>query len=364
MPTQGSDDHFEQSYMAALKVLLTFGGIPVDYAQDRAAIDIGLHLFVQGHDQRTASQTRLWFQAKGKRTTTLSAEDFDSTTSVDVSVQIDHLRYWFDHPEPVYLVVYIESKNVFLAEDVRTLVDRRWPRSDFYQSTRGQTTATLRLDSTAVLDRPRIEAMLVHRSMRIDGTAFQGRPMGHRLDPLRSILAIDTTEHWTQILDRIMQEFRFDPSSHRSISAELSVRRGVFRDTMLWQSPAFAEYGYDFDDDVRIDPHVESVHGPAIVITDSMPNRRHLTAPERAAVTAEISRAEPDLPVILFFYGHDLSATGGTWRRFLREETLLDHQGGQRMLGIEAISYLVLATTMVYLDLAPHLSFQTPNRRY
>ncbi len=83
MPTQGEQDRFELMYMSGLRALLSTGGVPVDYEQDRAALDTGLHLFVQREGQDwAASQVRVWFQVKGKRTATLPVDVFSASSSV------------------------------------------------------------------------------------------------------------------------------------------------------------------------------------------------------------------------------------------------------------------------------------------
>ncbi len=58
----GGDDAFEVMYMAKLKGLLAGHGIEVHYPNDRAGIDIGLHLFAEN----TATQARVWFQVEGQ----------------------------------------------------------------------------------------------------------------------------------------------------------------------------------------------------------------------------------------------------------------------------------------------------------
>lgn len=34
--------------------------------------------------------------------------------------------FWYTAPEATYLAVYVEDLDVFLAEDVRDVVDRQW----------------------------------------------------------------------------------------------------------------------------------------------------------------------------------------------------------------------------------------------
>ena len=283
MPTQGEHDQFELHYMARLRALLTTAGVPVDYDQDRAALDTGLHLFVQrdGTDW-SASQVRVWFQVKGKRALTLPADTFRTSDTVAVKVQVAHLRFWYAAPEPVYLVVFVESAGVFIAEDVLPLVDRTWPDHDFYSATVEQAEATVQLRSTAILDENRITAMLSHRSMRIDGATFQGRPLGHRFDPLRSELIFNDAPLWESAVRRLLAEHRLQEHSPPvAVFPDLTVLRGRFYDTMVWQSGAFAEFGQGPDDDFRDDPAVESVQGPARVIVDSRLDRTDLSPAER-----------------------------------------------------------------------------------
>ncbi len=42
---------------------------------------------------------------------------------------------------------------------------------------------TLHVPTAALVDPDRIAALVGHRGMRIDGPAFRGRPLEHRIDP-------------------------------------------------------------------------------------------------------------------------------------------------------------------------------------
>ena len=105
VPDTGESDVFEAAYMAKLKALLTPHGLVLTYDRDRAAIDTGLHLFLEGDGARRASQVRVWFQAKGKMAGTLPLKTYRAAQTVAVKVKVDHLRFWVAAPEPVYLVV-------------------------------------------------------------------------------------------------------------------------------------------------------------------------------------------------------------------------------------------------------------------
>jgi hypothetical protein len=47
MPDVGTHDLFEQDYTGKLKALMAQYGLLVNYERDRAALDLGLHLFEQ-----------------------------------------------------------------------------------------------------------------------------------------------------------------------------------------------------------------------------------------------------------------------------------------------------------------------------
>lgn len=358
MPGPGESDVFEAVYIAKLKALLAPHGLVLDYERDRAAIDTGLHLFLEGTGARQTSQVRVWFQAKGKMAGTLPLEDYRSTQTVAVKVKVDHLRFWFAAPEPVYLVVYIESGDEFIAEDVRDIVERQWPRGTFYAEVPdSQDKVTLNVASTAKLDGPRVAAMLRHRSMRIDGPAFRGRPLGHRYDPIRSQIASLPPATFDRLVERILTAHDFRETETTDIAPDLKIVRGRLYETLSWQSPAFAQYGYDPTDDFRVEPSYETLHGEVVLTVDRRNRRTTLSRAELAAIArlAEPLRADTSLAVI--FNSPDLSGTGGLWRRTLRDLEFRETYTQVRQIGLEAITFLVLVTTLVYLDLAPEIAW-------
>src|SRR5205085_3735486 len=98
----------------------------VEYDHDCVAIDIGLHLTAPEGPARRATHTRIWFQLKGLHDETLPMRDFQSKSYVTIPLQLEHLRFWFASPEPIYLAVYVEAAEKFLVEDVREIVYRQW----------------------------------------------------------------------------------------------------------------------------------------------------------------------------------------------------------------------------------------------
>ncbi|MFN7149472.1 MAG: DUF4365 domain-containing protein, partial [Microthrixaceae bacterium] len=250
-------DWLENTYRYKFADILSSAGVVIHYDADRAGIDGALHLFVE--DEKTgksgkpekyhrASFSRVWFQLKGKRAEEFTAAQFAKANAMAIAVEIDHLKFWYAAPESVYLVGYVESVGTFLAVDVRDLVDERWGER-FYEEMdlleqKGQKTITVHLPSTAVLDADRVATLVKHRSMRIDGPAFRGRPLGHRIDPLRSTLAVPDAESWQGLIGGVLAVHDFEEKS-RDTADDLTVLTGTMHQTLLWQSPAFSEYGWD-----------------------------------------------------------------------------------------------------------------------
>src|SRR4051794_12560382 len=182
MVGMGEHDELENRYAPKFETLLSERGLVVEYRRDRAGIDTGLHLFAQGTKPTAKGveraywrpmASRVWFQLKGVHTSTMSKQDFAAAEHVPIAVDVEHLKYWFAAPEPVYLVVYLKSVDAFVGIDVRDLVEARWGQN-FYIVMRNHDadTITVHVPTSAVMDADRVASLVNHRSMRIDGPAF------------------------------------------------------------------------------------------------------------------------------------------------------------------------------------------------
>lgn len=366
-------DWLENTYRYKFADILSDAGVVIHYDADRAAIDGALHLFVE--DERAgksgkleqyhrATFSRVWFQLKGKRSDKFTAEQFAAANAMAIPVEIDHLKFWYASPESVYLVGYVESVNTFLAIDVRDLVDQRWGEH-FYEEMalleqEGQVTVTVHLPITAILDTDRVATLVKHRSMRIDGPAFRGRPLGHRLDPLRSTIAVPDAETWQGLVDGVLAAHDFEERT-RDMAGDLTVLTGTMHQTLLWQSPAFSEYGWDARSRFRTEAPPEQLFGPVCLLFDRQQDRTKFSDAERRLVDrATDQQAVNGFRYGLFFRGRDLSGHGGTWRAVLGEN-LAQHDDGWSQLGLEALTYLVLVSTLVYLEYAPYLRWENAN---
>src|ERR1700751_108578 len=96
--------------MSRLRQLLGPSGQLITYDSDRAALDLGLQLYeaTPSGEDANLGQVRVWFQAKGIEASTLGVDEIRGAADVVVKgLSIDQLRYWFSHPKPVYLVIYL-----------------------------------------------------------------------------------------------------------------------------------------------------------------------------------------------------------------------------------------------------------------
>ena len=367
-PGVGEDDQLESVYLQRLIAILTEYGIPLAYAKDRAGIDTGLHLFAtdDGTGTRHASQVRVWFQAKGKRADKLSGAEYETLPSVPVRERVGYVRYWYAHPEPVYLVVYIEAADTFIAEDVRDIVDRQWPDGRFYQDTDGQDSVTLQVQRSAMLSTERLKQMLTHRSMRIDGPAFRGRPLGHRFDPIRSTINPTSPDLFGRLTTALLEAHNFRQDRHPTeVSSHLLFVRGRLYDTLSWQSPMFAEYGVGPDDDFRVEPHVEVMHGDVAFIIDRLPDRVDLSTEDNASLLRLLDVAREDgASAAVMTNSSELGKHSGAWRALLRQGAPDLNPRGGPLLGLESLTSLMLVTTLVYLDVAPEVSWAHVNYQY
>ncbi len=106
------------------------------------------------------------------------------------------------------------------------------------------------------------------------------------------------------------------------LAPDLTALPGQLNQTLEWQSPAFAEYGYGTGDGFRDEPAVESMHGPVALFVDSAVHRTTLDDDVLAGLMDRLRHfGTPDGPadLVIAFNAPDLSSTGGLWRSTIRE---------------------------------------------
>jgi hypothetical protein len=122
----GRTDKFERRYVQKFRYLIENFGEFIRYECDRAAVDLGLHLTEPSTrvvTAETVSTIKVWFQLKGIQATTFSQTSFNNSTDIKLSLPVEQIKFWYASPEAIYIAVYVECADVFIAEDIRDIVD-------------------------------------------------------------------------------------------------------------------------------------------------------------------------------------------------------------------------------------------------
>lgn len=359
-PEMLSEEVFEDDYTLKFKQLVLRRGLLVSFDRDRARVDIGIMLTRLGSLE--LSGTKVWFQLKGIHASTLSAEQLAADGYVSRSLRLDDLRFWYAAAEATYLVIYIEATGQFLAEDVRDIVDREWGPGFLAPDRLGdQQTVTVRVSGDAVLDDRRLDAMVAHRSMRIDGPAFRGRPLGHRLDPLRCEFAQLSPDVFERLVQALLDAHLFrdvqrvDPSrvlanvgpkGHR-----LQVLVGTLHTTYEYPFAGSIEYGFDTgNSEPRSEGQLFSAMGKVVVVVHS-----HVDGPIEAGPELSLLLKEWDMAgvehVLIFSNDSDMANLFPYRQLFGRRCDIPQ--------GLSSIAYNVLVATLVFLDFQQDLRWKT-----
>jgi hypothetical protein len=358
MPKVGQNNALELRYMPKLRDILAGRGIVVRYDDDLAAIDVGVHLWVvDAHGNTDVSGPRVWFQAKGFHASTVTLEKFEKSDTITTpALELDHVRYWYNAPEPVYLALYVESVDEFLAADVRDLVDQRGGLADLGEP--DQQTTKFKLSKTDTLERA-LERMPRHRSMRIDGRAWRGRPLGHGFDPLRSALAPMEPELFVDVVSGLLcaHDFRVDESAQplRDVlsPSAATVLPGRLHLTYEWVLPMATEFGYDEGSEFRIEGAPRHAQGDVLVVVDPT----GVATPETLGIDlASLAKARDTHRVLVMANAYFPPKQFGQWFAGLRNRGL--HCEPQ---DLRSLTFNVLTTTNVFVAFNNRLAFEYVN---
>lgn len=364
MPRVGRHDVFEQSYRAKLKTLLTPYGLPIAYEEDRATLDLGFHLYKHREPDEDAEvgPVRVWFQCKGLLASSMAADEIRDSTNVPIAgLSLDAVCFWYAAAEPVYLCVYLESADAFLAEDVRDIVDRDGGLHALKEKAKvGQRTVTLRIQSDATLQQA-LKRMPRHQSLRVDGPHFRGRPLGHRYDPLRSELAELEPESFRSLVNRLLEVHEFRPEQAVALAetfaggvGELKATVGTLHLTYEWMSPLFTEFGFDRGSSFRIEAPPEHAQGRCLVVIHAQIQG----VPNPTLATEELLTGlhhEGIANALVFVNAPDLNAkVFGSWREATKPFETIPQ-------GLGSLAFNVLTSTVVYLEFQDQLRWRHVN---
>lgn len=370
-PIVGKDDLLERRYTNKFRCLTEPFGEFIKYEFDRAAVDLGLHLTTPSTTKPGAedvSTTKVWFQLKGYHASTLSKEEYESKEFISYAgVKVEQVKFWYASPEPIYFTVYVESMDLFLSEDVRDIVDKNWGEAILNPATLGdQKTITLRLEKDSILTQDRLAEMIKHRSLRIDGPSFRGRPLGHRLDPLRCSLAEMEPEVFEAIVRRLLKEHQYEIEESLDIKAlfpedsedKANLLYGTLHLTYEWIyqiTTAFAPNTEDF----RIEGSPSTAQGKcAILIHSQVEHYPELEATKEMIKVIENKGMEH----FLVFANLNLIGDDSAYVcSYVSAQNEANFNQGVLPQGLSELAFSLLTATLVYLDFRDKIFFELVN---
>jgi hypothetical protein len=366
-------DDFESRYVVKFKAEAQKYGIFVNYEKDRAALDLGLHL-TEAVDPKykKPTQIRVWFQLKGIQENTLSYQQYENAKSISLGgVPIEHLKFWYASPEPVYLAVYIESVDVFIVEDVRSIVLRTWGERLFEESTfrKDQNTTTIKLGKDNEICPKIWEKMYLHNSIRIDGSSYKGRPLGHRLDPLRCVPEKFEPGDFENLVLRLLEVHSFkvqgtmDPEVlFQNSYGQVKILKGVLFQSYEWRSQLGTTFGFsdEVDCDFGLESELETAQGKCLVVihsnSDLEPNSESIERLSEKLIEEEINN-------VLFFVNRDFGKDEYGLRSFSYFGNISRNFGkyqikcSSQFLG--DLAFNILIATNVYLEFRDVIKWKT-----
>jgi hypothetical protein len=315
-------------------------------------LDLGIHLTTAGK----VTNSRVWFQLKGIHANTLPREEFDRAEQIAYSIQIEHLRAWYQAPEVVYLVLYVESANLFLAEDVRHIVHRSWGEEilNTEMFSLGQVNTTVNVLKSAQVDGAFWTRLRGHRSMRADGRMFRGRPLGHDLDPLRTTLNVMDPTLFEALVRDLLSEHRYRREEEMDVerlfpgaSAEniASLECGVLHEKFEIVLQSTTEMLPDGVDGYRHEGASDFAHGPCALLIHSRVAARP-NPQELQTLAAELIRNRRITRLLAFVnapsHGGEISYPGLYAQAFRESQLRCQPQH------LQDISFNFLTTTNTY----------------
>jgi hypothetical protein len=356
------EELFEDEYTDKFKGLVRRRGLIVKFRRDRARLDLGLMLTERGTVE--LSGRKVWFQLKGVHKGTVAEDDLKRRGHVPVKIRIDDLRFWYAAPEATYLVVYVEAIDRFLAEDVRDIVDRQWG-VEFLRPDRfgNKKKITAHVAADAVLDNRALDALVAHRSMRIDGPSFRGRPLGHRLDPLRCALAELHPDVFDRVVDSLLEAHLLRDVTERDATRLITngngqrvrVLTGTLHTTYEYPFAGSVEFGVGADGAPRGEGQFFTAFGRVAIVVQGTAARPFEPSGDAPDLLAELEEEGFD-QILVFANAPDFDLLY-PYRALLGQRCRVPQ-------GLGSIAYNVLTATLVYLDHQEDLRWDLVNYQF
>lgn len=358
------EEIFEDRYTDLFRARFGHGAATLKYDRDRAARDLGLHIRAPG--SLKLSNVRVWMQLKGIHAETMGAHELSKRTSISISLPVEDVKRWYTAPEAVYLVVYLEALDQFIGQDVREIVDDMFSdnRGDFIAKMESslQEEISLHVSVDAIIDETRIAEMLRHRSMRVDGPAWRGRPLGHRFDPLRSELSNLEPDLFVDVVEGLLTEhdYRIDQrldaglllDGVRSGLDEAYLSIGTMYSTYEWIFQLSVEFGTSPGTDFREEGQTMKIQGKTAVLVHSRLGGHAKPAPEADRILQEMRDA--GVKGVLAIVNAPESLVIGSYRAVLDDLYQIPQAQG-------SLAYSVLTCPLVFSEFHDRLRWKYVN---
>lgn len=358
------EEEFEDAYTSAFEARFRRRGLRLGYKRDRAARDVGFHLTAPGSLE--LSDVRVWFQLKGVHEETLGRAELDRMDSVSIGLDVDDVKKWYAAPEAVYLVVYLEALDEFVGEDIRDLVDARFAdhKGSFSSKMEGlsQKTLTLQVPTGAIIDEERVTSMLRHKSMRIDGPSWRGRPLGHRFDPLRCELGYLEPAVFVALVEALLtaHDFRVERwvdtatllQGVRDGIDEAYMCVGTMYSTYQWPFSLGVEFGVSPGSDFREEGQMLSLQGKAAILVHTRFGT-HATPAPGAVELLDLVRSE-GVKEILVIGNAPEALLMSSYKGLLGDLCRVPQ-------GTASLAYSVLTAPLVFMDFQDRLRWKFVN---
>jgi hypothetical protein len=274
---------------------------------------------------------------------------------------VDHVLFWYGSPEPVYLCVFLEATGKFLAQDVRNLVESWGGMSKLIACSKsGQKSMTLKVRTDATLESA-IASMPQHRSLRIDGPDFRGRPLGHRYDPLRSELAPLSPDDFAGVVGALLDAHQFGSSrdvpllgAYGDSVGALSARVGTLFLTYEWVNQMETQFGVGEGSRFRVEGPPNHVQGKVLVVVHSQVLAPPVANYESRAIVSDLIAEGFDCAMVFINAPQSDHRAWGAWRFALDPLVTLPQSLG-------SLAFNVLTATNVYLDYLDRLEWRLVN---
>ncbi|MFP4498754.1 MAG: hypothetical protein ACLFQV_11130 [Vulcanimicrobiota bacterium] len=357
-------DEFYEHYSQKFQQLVTKYGKFLQYDNNKVAVDVGTSLKKQKHESfDTGKGSKVWFQLYGIQQEKFPVKQYQNQSSVKLELHLEELKCWYASPETIYLVVYVESADLFLAQEIKSIVNRYWGDNIFKtQSLQADNKKIeIEIENNRPLNDIFLKRVFSHHKMKINGPAYRGRILGHHLDPLGCIPKqieplvfeamvkdILNAHHYKLINNVNLNEIFEDNPFNKDI---IDFSYGIVYHSYEWIFPLFKKPGQE--NRAILERDINHVQGPCgIIIASKINNTPDFKSLKKIAEYLLFTKGIKRLMVFINDYSD--SDFVKSFARISGETGLVCYPHH-----LEAITFNLLIATSIYLAYRDKINWKT-----